>query len=161
MFLSFRKKTPISQIAKGSTVVVEGAVRAAREMTLPGNGTKCVYYEMLVEVYKKGARGNGRPLWFPEKLDRKLSGFFVNDGTGEVYVDVPADQILLQGGFTTGGPIDAKGKRRFSARVIREGDVVRLRGAAVEPTAAAPGGMTMIECDKKGRLEISAKPTKQ
>ncbi len=159
MFLSLRRKTKISDITKGNTVVVEGTVRASREMALPGEGTKCVYYEMLVETYRKGARGNGRPLWFPEKLDRKLSGFFVNDGSGEIFVEVPAEQVLLQGGFQTGGTLDKKGRRRFSARVIREGDMVRLRGSAKASTASVPGDVVVIESDKKGRLEIIAKPS--
>jgi len=158
MFPAFLRKTEISKISEGSTVIVEGTVRADREMALPGEGTKCVYYELLVEVYKKGARGMGRPLWFPEKLDRKLSGFFVSDGTGEIFVDVPAEQVILQGGFQTGGKLDKKGRRRFSARMIREGDRVRLRGTVASGVAGVPDGMMMLEPDRKGRLKITAGP---
>lgn len=158
MFLSFRKKTKISEINNGSTVVIEGTVRPAREMTLPNEGSKCVYFEMLTEVYKKGERGMGRPLWFIEKLDRKCSGFYVSDGTGEVFVEGPPESITLTGGFEAGGMLDKKGKRRFSARLIREGDTVRLRGKAAAPSAAVPKGVVVIEPDKKGRLEMIAKP---
>jgi hypothetical protein len=160
MFLSFRKKTDVSSLKKGETSVIEGAVRAAREMVLPADGLKCVFYELMTEVYKKGERGTGRPLWFPEKLERKTGGFFVCDSTGEVYVDCPAENMMIKGGYRTAGFMDKKGRRRFNARLIREGDIVRVRGIVADPSAAgSPDALSLLP-NRKGRMEIIAKPKK-
>lgn len=160
MFLSFRKKTDISSLKQGETSVVEGEVRAAREMLLPAEGLKCVFYELMTEVYKKGERGAGRPLWFPEKLERKSLGFFVRDSTGEVFVDCPAENMIVKGGYRTAGLMDKKGRRRFNARLIREGDVVRMRGIVSTPSGGGNPDAPSLLPNRKGRMEIIVKPKK-
>ena len=158
MFLSLRKRTKISSIHPGDTVTIEGTVRSDRESTLPGDGTPCVYYEIMTEVYKKGERGSGRPLWFPENMERKGNGFFLGDDTGEIFVDCPAEQIRMNGGYSTAGKMGKKGHRRFSARLIREGDKVLVRGIAGPPTASQGTATLSLGPDKKGRMEMSVTP---
>ena len=158
MFLSLRKRTKISSIHTGDIVTIEGTVRPDRVSTLPGDGTPCVYYELMTEVYKKGERGSGRPLWFPETMERKGNGFFLSDDTGEIFVDCRAEQIRMAGGHRTAGKMGKKGHRRFSARLIREGDKVRVRGIA-GPSAASIGSPPLsLGPDKKGRMEMSVSP---
>jgi hypothetical protein len=159
MFLSFRRKKKVSTLSTGETAVVEGKVRAVQQLSLPGPGTKCVYYELLVETYKKGERGGGRPLWFIERSERRCTGFFVNDGTGEVYVDCSAEKVTMNGGYELVGMLDNKGRKRFSSRIVREGDTVRLRGAVTESSEKISKGFLSIVPDRKGRLEMNAKPT--
>jgi hypothetical protein len=159
MFLSFRKKTKVASLCKDDTAVVEGKVRATQQLSLPGPGTKCVFYELLVETYKKGERGGGRPLWFPERSERRCTGFYVGDDTGEVYVECSAEKLILNGGYEVSGLLDSKGRKRFSARLIREGDTVRLRGVVTESSGRISKGILSITPDHKGRIELIAKPT--
>ena len=158
MFLSLRKRTKISSVQMGDTVTVEGIVRAVQESTLPGDGTPCVYYELMTEVYKKGERGTGRPLWFPEKMERKCNGFLLGDGSGEIFVECLAEQVRMNGGRSTKGILDKKGRRRFSARLIREGDKLRVRGIAGSPSASNSPNTLCLGPDKKGRMEMTAFP---
>jgi hypothetical protein len=159
MFLSFRRKKKVSALCTGETAVVEGKVRAVQQLSLPGPGTKCVYYELLVETYKKGERGGGRPLWFPERSERRCTGFYINDGTGEVYVDCSAEKVIMNGGYEIVGMLDSKGRKRFSSRIVREGDTVRLRGAVTESSGRISKEILSIIPDRKGRIEMNAKPT--
>ena len=158
MFLSLRRRTKISSVHPGDTVTIVGTVRADRESTLPGDGTPCVYYELMTEVYRKGDRGSGRPLWFPEKMERKCNGFFLCDGTGEIFVECPADQVRMSGGHSTAGLLDKKGRRRFSARSILEGDKVRVRGIAAPPSASNGPETLCLGPDKKGKMEMAVFP---
>jgi hypothetical protein len=154
MFLRFRKRTRIADLAEDRVVVIEGEVSGKKELALPHAGTPCVYFEMITEAYRVAARGRGRPLWLPDGFDRKCSGFFLEDGTGRVWVRAEAEAIDLTGGTRTSDTVGRKGKRRYTAAMLRTGDLVRLRGTVTKPKKYEPEDVLVIAPDAKGRIEI-------
>ncbi len=154
MFSLFRKKTPTSELQVGAEVVVEGEVVAQNELSLSGTGTKCVYYEKLNESFEVGARGRGRKMWVPKNLERRCAGFYLDDGSGRVWVRNDTDGVEVVGGKQESGVVGKKGRTRFTAQLVQNGDRVRLQGAVDEPKGADPAGGLVIKPNKKGFLKI-------
>jgi len=154
MFLSLKKRTPIADLAEGEERVIEGKVAAKRDLTVPGTKLKCVWYYVLSESFEVGARGRGRRMWVPKNLQVKSDGFFIEDESGSVWVDAGCEGAEVSGGYEESGPIGKKGRQRYLARVIRVGDVVRVKGAASRSTGAEPGDTLVMRPGRKGKLEI-------
>ena len=154
MFLRFKRCTRIGELKAGADAVVEGTVKARESLNLPGPGTKCVYYDQLVETYGRGARGGGRPFWQPQSAEQKLVGFYVEDATGRVWVDVAAAAVALSGAPTETGQFGAKAKKRFTARLLKDGFVVKIHAAVDEPRGKEPRGTLALRPRADGRLEV-------
>jgi hypothetical protein len=155
MFLWLKRKTSISALRDGDERIVEGRVVPKREIGVPGTQLKCVFYSQHVDKWDRGARGKGRKMWIPVNAEEKGEGFFLDDGTGRVWVAADDPRIDVTGGAEEAGPLGKKGKHRFFARLIRGGDVIRVRGVASAPRAAEPGDVLVLRAGgKKDRLEI-------
>ena len=154
MFLKLKRRTDVGNLAQGDDRVVEGKVVAAREMTVPGTSTKCVFYFHLTEAWQHGPRGRGRKMWVPQNVRQKCEGFYLEDGTGRVWIAGDGETMDVQGGAEESGPIGKKGKGRYLARMIRVGDVVRVRGIVDNPRGAEPGDVLVMRPTKKGVLQI-------
>ncbi len=154
MFLRFRRKTRISDLREGVDAVIEGRVVASKELTVPVSGTTCVFYEMSTESYRTGSRGRGRPMWLPEKFETKCPGFFVEDPSGRAWVTGVAERLTAGGLRKEAGMVGKKGRRRYMAWTLQQGDVVRVRGTASRPQKGEPPDVLVIGPDGKGRLEI-------
>ncbi len=157
MFLRFKKRTDVTKLTEGEEAVVEGVVEARREMTVPGTQTKCVLYYLLAEAWQYGPRGRGRKMWVPSNQQLKTEGFFVNDGTGVVWVASAQEGIDLRGGTEKTGPIGKKGKARYLCRIVEAGDTVRVRGMAQRPKGAEPAEGLVIRSLEKGGLQVMFK----
>lgn len=154
MFLSLKKRTKIAELAEGEERVVEGIANARKELTVPGTKIKCVWYYLLSEAFEHGPRGRGRRMWVPKNLQVSSDGFFVEDDTGQVWIDAGAKGAEVSGGVEESGMIGKKGRQRYLARVIRAGDRIRVRGAVARPKGAEPGDNLVLRPDRKGKLEI-------
>jgi hypothetical protein len=159
MFLRFKRSTPIGDLKPGGEAIVEGRVKARATLSLPGSGTTCVYYDQLVESFGRGARGGGRPFWMPQSAEQKLAGFFVEDSSGKVWVDADAQAVKLGGAPTEAGAYGAKGKKRYTARLLREGFVVKLHGAVDNPRGKEPSGTLVMRPRADGHLEALVRKT--
>jgi hypothetical protein len=150
-----KRKTKVEKLKQGEERVVEGRVIARRELGVPGTQIKCVYYFQHVDKWDRGDRGRGRKAWYPVNAEEKAEGFFLDDGSGRVWVAADDPRIAVSGGAEEMGPLGKKGKQRFIARLIRNGDVVRARGIVDAPKAAEPGDVLVLRAGgKKDRLEI-------
>jgi len=155
MFLWLKRKTKIEALREGDERIVEGRVVPKREIGVPGTQLKCVYYYQHVDKWDRGARGKGRKMWIPVNAEQKAEGFFIDDGTGRVWVAADDPRIDVSGGAEEMGPLGKRGKQRFIARLIRNGDVIRVRGVVDGPKAAEPGNVLVLRAGgKKDRLEI-------
>jgi len=154
MFLSLRKRTPIADLVEGEERVAEGVVVAERELNLPNTKLKCVWYYQLLESLEVGARGRGRKMWVPKNLQVNSNGFYLEDESGRVWIDAGNEGAEVTGGVEEAGPIGKKGRQRFLARMIRAGDVVRVKGLVAKPRGAEPGDVQVMRPGRKGRLEV-------
>ena len=94
-------------------------------------------------------------MWIPASAVEKAEGFFVDDGAGRVWVAADDPRLAVAGGAEESGPLGKKGKQRFVARLVRAGDVIRVRGVVDNPKAAEPGDVLVLRAGgKKDRLEI-------
>ncbi len=152
MFLRFRRKTRISELHEGLDAVIEGRVVADKELALPGAGTRCVFYEMSTESYGVGARGRGRAMWLPEKFEAKCAEFHVEDQSGRVLVKGGAENLSVSGLRRVSGPLGKR--RRYFARIMQQGDIVRIRGTVSGPVPSGPADVLVIGPNSKGKLEI-------
>ena len=122
---------------------------------VPGTQIKCVYYYQHVDTWERGARGRGRKMWIPVNAAQKAEGFFLDDGTGRVWVAADDPRLAVTGGAEEMGPLGKKGKQRFIARLVRDGDVIRVLGIVDSPKAAEPGNLLVLRAGgKKDHLEI-------
>lgn len=158
MFDFLRKCTRIADLKSGQNAVIRGKVECPKALFLSETKMNCVYYDILIETYKKGARGRGRPLWFPEGARRDSVGFFVVDDTGKVWIEDTTDNLVVIGGYTVGGRLDRKGKTRYSARLIREGDDVKVAGISAGEVPGDTNSRLTIHPNKKGLLKIRVRP---
>jgi hypothetical protein len=154
MFMSLRKRTRIDDLADGKLVVVEGRVVARSELNIMGSDEKGVYFDRMNESFEKGQRGAGRRMWVPKNMERKSAGFFIDDGSGSVWIADDVDATVVSGGKQIGGVVGKKGRARFSAQVIQEGNNVRVRGVVSRAKGAEPSDGLVIRANAKGRLEI-------
>ncbi len=154
MFLSLRRKTRISDLKPGKVVVIEGEILSNNELSLPGTGTRCVYFDMVTEVYKKGPRGKGRPLWLPLKADRRCAGFMVGEGNEEVWICDDVQAIIVNNGVHEAGQPPKKEFRRYSACMLQKGNRVKIRGLVDEPRQGEPSGVLVIRPTRRDIIEI-------
>lgn len=155
MFLWLKRKTKIEALRAGDERIVEGRVVPRRELVVPGTQLRCVYYFQHVDKWDRGDRGRGRKAWYPVAAEEKAEGFLLDDGTGSVWVAADGPGLAVAGGVEEGGPLGKKGQQRFIARLVRAGDVVRVRGIVDQPKAAEPGEVLVLRAGgKRDRLEI-------
>jgi hypothetical protein len=154
MFLWLRRSTRIADLIKDAETVVRGKVVARGEVRLPHVGGTCVFYDLLTESFGVGSRGKGRPMWLPQRGERKCTDFFVDDGTGQVLVAADDESLDVSGGSTSAGPVGKKGKQRFTMRYIREGDTVKVRGLVSAPRGGEPGDRLVIRPGRKDVIEL-------
>jgi hypothetical protein len=154
MFLRFRRRTAISDLAEGCEAVIEGKVTAKTPLKVPHAGVPCVFFDVFMESYGVGARGRGRPLWLPVRAEVKCSGFFVEDETGKVWVAGDERSYSVSGCRQKAGIIGKSGRQRYVAKYFQEGDVVRIRGAISKPVKGQPPDVLVMAPGRKGRLEI-------
>jgi len=150
----FRRRTRVADLEVGREQVVRGRVVAGKEMSAPGSGTKCAFCETLLESFEVGARGRGRRMWLPKGMERRCDGFFVDDGSGRVWVRGDVGAIALRGGAQESGLMGKKGRQRYTGRLIRSGDVVEVRGVVSRPKGGEPGEALALAPGRKGRLDI-------
>ena len=150
-FLGFFKKTKISDLVPGKIYSIKGEIHSSRHLTLPPSGTQCVYYAMIEERYGKGARGSGRPLWFPEKMESKRIDFTIKDDTGEIAVEESTDRFSVKSARQESGLIKGNRKRRYFATTLNIGDVVIVRGC-IESTSS--DGRLLITAPTRSRLKV-------
>ncbi|MCK9461644.1 MAG: hypothetical protein M0R80_18600 [Proteobacteria bacterium] len=155
MFLWLKKRTKIEALREGEERVVEGRVVPAKEIGVPGTQLKCVYYHLLVDKWDRGARGKGRKMWIPISAEERAVGFFLEDGTGRAWVAADDKRLAAAGGAEEAGTYGKKGTQRFIARLVRAGDVVRVRAIVDAPKGAEPGDVLVLRAGgEKDRLEI-------
>ncbi|MCP4600928.1 MAG: hypothetical protein GY847_10435 [Proteobacteria bacterium] len=150
MFRWFKSKTQVSDLLEGAEVAVEGRVVSRNELTLSGSKTRCVYYDKLNESFEVGARGRGRKMWVPKNLERRCAGFFVDDGSGQVWVTSDTEGLRVDGGKQESGAIGKKGSQRYSAQIIQNGDLVRIKALVSQPRGADPAHGFVLRPTKKG-----------
>ncbi len=154
MFLRFRSRTKIEKVTKSSDVVIEGRVIAKDTISVSGTSVRCVYYDKMKESYQRPMRGAGRKMWIPQGVEQRCAGFYIDDGTGRVWIPEKTDGLLVREGVTTRGLEGKKGIRRYVAQLLREGDIIRARGAVDTPRGSEPAVNFSLRAGKKGRLEI-------
>jgi hypothetical protein len=155
VFLWLKGRTKIESLKEGDERIVEGRVVPRREIGVPGTQLKCVYYYQHIDKWDRGARGRGRKMWIPVDAQEKAEGFFLEDATGSCWIAADDRRLAVSGGAEETGPLGKKGTQRFIARLIRKGDVVRVRGVVAKPIAAEPGDLLVLRAGgKKDRLEI-------
>lgn len=154
MFLRFAKRTKVDQLRRGQSAVVEGTVGASSLLKLPRSETKCVFYDVLNESFRRGERGAGRKLWLPKSVEQKLTLFSIEDETGKVWVSAEGEEVELSGAPVEAGLIGNKGNARFTARFVKPGFVVRARGLIDEPRRGEPKTGLVLRSGAKGRLEL-------
>ncbi|NOZ86132.1 MAG: hypothetical protein GXP49_07680 [Deltaproteobacteria bacterium] len=157
MFLRFRPKTKIADLKEGSICVVEGTAAAGDTLQLPaGDNIRCLCYDITMESYRVGSRGRGRAMWIPDKAERKATNFFVSDDTGKVWVQADTPGLILSGALTLSGRLRKKANKRFVAAILRDGDIIRIRGlvSASRPQDGEPKDTLVIRPGPKGDLEI-------
>lgn len=154
MFLRLARKTKVANLEVGKDSIIEGTVVASSLLTLPGSGTQCVYYDVLNEVFRRGARGAGRKMWLARSVYQKLAGFFLKDDTGQVWVTADGPEVRTSKAAVESGLLGTKATARYSARLVRDGAMVRIRGRVDEPRRGEPKDGLVIRPGAKGWLDI-------
>lgn len=141
MFDWLRKKKRIGDLVAGEITSIKGVVQSERKLAIPPSGTSCVYYSLMEERFGQGQRGRGRPLWFPERMERRCVEFTVSDNTGLVTVRESGERMRVTGSHREQGLVRNNRKRRFFADFIRSGDTVVIRGQVEASPGGAPLGL--------------------
>ncbi len=135
LFFRFRRTTPVAKLTVGQPAIVEGKVVAKTWVTLPYAEQKGVFYALTQSTFRLSERG-GRRLWLVESFDQQQSGFWVEDGTGRLYVPIQPRHFNVRGGVMLQG--DVSPTRRWSAQLIKEGDRIRVYGTPDKPSGKEP-----------------------
>ncbi|HUT76944.1 MAG TPA: hypothetical protein VM285_04620 [Polyangia bacterium] len=153
MFSLFTKKRKVSDLQLDAEVTVEGRVAAPESVSVPGAGIRCACYFVLNEAWQHGTRGRGRKMWVPTGAHNKCGGFFLDDGTGRVWVAAcEGNELDLAGGTGQVGELGKKGTGRYLARIVADGARVRVRGVVSRPKASEPGEGLVIRPGGKRRV---------
>jgi hypothetical protein len=115
--------TPVAELVDGKLACVVGIVELGDgELTAMVSHRSCVAYDTIVYFFR------GQSAAFPERVEveRRLSPFFVSDGSGRVRIDA-AEAALCN------APIARS--ERYEERIIEVGARIRIVGSVVrEPT---------------------------
>lgn len=124
------KKTRIADLVPGKIYTIKGKVCASSPnlLVFPPSKTSCVYYAMLEERFGKGARGTGRSLWFPDKMENKSCEFSISDDSGEIVVRETVERLLVKNAHREAGLVRGNRRRRYAASLVKVGDIVVVRG---------------------------------
>ena len=129
MFEIFRRKTKIADVTNGKICTIQGEVEPPTpRLHFPLSKTECVYYSVIEERFGKGARGTGRPLWFPDNMESKCSEFFVADGRRRIRIRESGERVALKGAHQESGQVRKNKRRRYFASLLKPGDKVIIRG---------------------------------
>ncbi|HJL03075.1 MAG TPA: hypothetical protein RMH85_08195 [Polyangiaceae bacterium LLY-WYZ-15_(1-7)] len=128
------RPTPIAELEDGREAKLVGTVRLAEQgLKAPVSGRPCAGWVMRV-ARRSWLR------WKPLKTDRRATGFYLDDGTGEVFV--PLDDANVRVSLVTGA--------RYTTR--RRGKIRRaLRAVLGEVRQAHP--RARIRCDEGAIVE--------
>jgi hypothetical protein len=157
MFFNFIPSKKISDVAAGSKAVIKGRVVIDKEVALPGTHISCAAFWMLKEEWKRPLRGKGRKMWTPVDVTQGCPGFYIEDESGKIWVEHNDNALDLRTGRDEMGQLGKKETSRFTARVIKNGDVVKIRGTATAPKAREPEGSLVLRPDSKGSITIILK----
>jgi len=154
MLLWLRWSKKVSALSEGAVAVVKGKVVVDKGIRVPHAGGTCAFYDLLTETFGTGMRGRGRPLWLPQKVERRCTSFAVDDGSGRIWVEARDETIDASGGVRTSGVIGKKGRERYTVLTIRDGDTVKVRGLVSKARPGEGGCDLAIRPDAKGRIEV-------
>jgi hypothetical protein len=153
MFSLFTRKTRVGDLQAGAEATVEGRVSVPEPIAVPGAGLRCACFFVLNEAWQQGARGRGRKMWVPTGAQNKCGGFFLDDGTGRVWIAAcEGAEFDLAGGEERSGELGKKGAGRYSARIVADGARVRVHGAVSRPKGAEPAAGLVIRPGGKRRV---------
>ena len=130
IFFSAWKKTRIADLTPGKIYTIKGKVCASSPspLVLPPSKMPCVYYTILEERFGKGARGAGRALWFPDKMESRSCEFSISDDSGEIVIREKGERLSVKGAHREAGLVRGNRKRRYTASLLKVGDIVVVRG---------------------------------
>jgi hypothetical protein len=157
MFMSFKKPAKINTLKKDIQQIIQGTVSVPREVTLPGTSVSCAAFWMMTEAWKRPDRGKGRKMWTPVDVKQETNGFFIEDDTGKIWVENNGNALDLRSGTQQSGRLGKKETSRFVARIINNGDIVRIQGIVSSPKAKEPQDTLVIRPGKKGLISIILK----
>lgn len=117
---------PIGAIRPGLTrLAARGRVVARDTIESPLAGVRCVYYRYLVEEWRRATMNvGGAGLWHCAEHDEAITEFYLADETGRALVEpgrARVEAFLEHSG--------AAGDRRAREWLIRDGDLIEIRGA--------------------------------
>ena len=160
MFFRFKKSTQIAALTNetlDSVQIVEGKVVVPKTLKIPGTDIECACYWMMTEAWKQPDRKKGRKMWMPQDSRQGCNGFFVEDGSGKVWVTDNADALELLGGWEHNGMLGKKGTQRYISRSVKPGDVVKIRGKVSKPKGAEPADCMVLRPDEDGIVTLLLK----
>jgi len=127
----FRKAvSPIAELVghPGAPVTARGRVVPCDLIDSPLAGERCVYYRYLVEEWRRATMNvGGAGLWHCAEHDEAMAEFYIADETGRALVEpgrARVEAFLEHSG--------AAGERRAREWLIRDGDLIEIRGAVAD-----------------------------
>lgn len=147
--------TPISDLAADTQVVVEGRIVACDQVMVAGDGSRCVYLDLMRETWRKGVLGRGRPAWWLESWERTATGFQLEDASGNAWIDVDVDRLDVRRPRRVVWHEDSS-NRRCVGRMLKLGEAVHVRGVAYRRPPEDGGGIG-IRAPDEGLLQIRAR----
>lgn len=171
------KTSQVSRIVPG-IVEVKGKVKCAGPPVVsPMTSQNCVYFRFHVEEYRANTNGKGGGSWRTVINDAKQAACILNDGTGDVRLNLMEAELLLQpdhhaksGTFNDASPeleaaLSAYGRSsqgfifnknmRYTETILHEGDDVYALGTASSHSA---GG---YQLSKAGSIFVVADKTEE
>jgi len=157
MFGLFARVRKIADLKADSEVIVQGKLVADKLTTVPGTDIRCAFFWMMTEIWDRITPGRGRKMWIPQESRQGTSGFYLDDGTGRVWISAEPLKTELRGGWSDGGPVGKKGTARYLARTLKEGDTVRATGTVTGAKSHEPGTVMVLRPGKKGWIILDQK----
>jgi hypothetical protein len=158
-------KAPLVDIKnlKNGLYKIEGQIRAQDDLLRsPLSKKKCVYYRFHVEELRSSGHGRHRTSsWVTVVDDKKWIDFNIDDGTGDVEIDVGLAEVALKSkAFTSSGTFDGASQEledlmnrrygkstkgwlfnksmRYTESYLRDGDTVMIIGDVEKSKGEAP-----------------------
>ncbi len=151
LFFRFRKTTAISGLAAGQAAIVEGRVVAKTQLSMPHTREHGVFFAVTESSFRLADRG-GRKLWLVDAFEQEQVGFWVEDGTGRVWVPSQPRALTVRGAPLLQGELSRS--RRWSGQLIREGDRVRLHGVPQTPSGKEPKDCLALHAPSGGVMTV-------